>query len=566
NLNLVIDTYQSESNLLKNELKKLYKTIEHNRKMQQNYEKVLQEQQISVEQAKKQLKRYEQMFKKYDTHLPIFDERKQHLIDPIDDYVINLDIDVLQESETKKKTSLAKKDSALSSATDTNEFQRQIQEKEDQFQKLNADFNKRGEQIKELTLKINNLERINTDAERYRSECDQIRQELTSGILQMDNELKQARLQIDSLKSYQLRYEKVEDNNRQLTAEIKRLQQEIERGESAKSHYKSEFEILERKLHNSGNTTEIAVGKSELAQLLEAIRLLRLDLEVSMEKQKELQARLDESLRRSRTPREFTFSGRGVSYPDLRIIDTSGLVGAENISSSTLIDEHRIRPIGSSSVEFDQVEFRQQYVGETEQRIPTQRYIIGEIQAHNELRQLIQDIKFDLKAIFPELKEKLGEKMNSSLTDLTIRSFEERFKSIDERLTHILDLIEAYWQHDLPEKNQYNEHIFVDYRLAEENKRLLWHQKKYVQDIQTLKQKYREQSSHLDQLLAQLTKANRRKADTGECLALLLRPTLDVLQKARTNIEHHLKESNTNTNPPGSAQSSHRRHRTNRKD
>ncbi|CAF4323455.1 unnamed protein product, partial [Rotaria magnacalcarata] len=319
---------------------------------------------------------------------------------------------------------------------------------------------------------------------------------------EIENELKQARLQIDSLKSYQLRYEKVEDNNQQLTVEIKRLQQEIERGESTKSHYKSEFEILERKLHNSGkNTTEIAVGKSELAQLLEAIRLLRLDLEP--------------------TPREFTFSGRGVSYPDLRILDASGLVGAENTSSSTMIDEHRIRPIGSSSVEFDQAEFRQQYAGETEQRIPIQRYIIGEIQAHNELRQLIQDIKFDLKAIFPELKEKLSEKMNSSFTELTIRSFEERFRSIDERLTHILDLIEAYWQDDLPERNQYNEHIFVDYRLAEENKRLLWHQKKYVQDIQTLKQKYREQSSYSDQLLTQLTKANRRKADTGECLALL---------------------------------------------
>ncbi|CAF4440238.1 unnamed protein product, partial [Rotaria magnacalcarata] len=351
------------------------------------------------------------------------------------------------------------------------------------------------------------LERVNTDAERqYRSECDRIRQELTSGVREIENELKQARLQIDSLKSYQLRYEKVEDNNQQLTVEIKRLQQEIERGESTKSHYKSEFEILERKLHNSGkNTTEIAVGKSELAQLLEAIRLLRLDLEVSMEKQKELQTRLDESLRRSRTPREFTFSGRGVSYPDLRILDASGLVGAENTSSSTMIDEHRIRPIGSSSVEFDQAEFRQQYAGETEQRIPIQRYIIGEIQAHNELRQLIQDIKFDLKAIFPELKEKLSEKMNSSFTELTIRSFEERFRSIDERLTHILDLIEAYWQDDLPERNQYNEHIFVDYRLAEENKRLLWHQKKYVQDIQTLKQKYREQSSYSDQLLTQLT-------------------------------------------------------------
>ena len=46
-------------------------------------------------------------------------------------------------------------------------------------------------------------------------------------------------------------------------------------------------------------------------------------------------------------------------------------------------------------------------------------------------------------------------------------------------------------------------------------------------------------------------------------LFVLVRPTLDVLQKARTNIEHHLQESHTNNIPPGSAQS-HRRHRTNR--
>jgi hypothetical protein len=52
---------------------------------------------------------------------------------------------------------------------------------------------------------------------------------------------------------------------------------------------------------------------------------------------------------------------------------------------------------------------------------------------------------------------------------------------------------------------------------------------------------------------------------------ILVRPTLDVLQKARTNIEHHLKE--TNNTPPGSAQSHHhhhhhhrRRHRPNHQD
>jgi hypothetical protein len=45
---------------------------------------------------------------------------------------------------------------------------------------------------------------------------------------------------------------------------------------------------------------------------------------------------------------------------------------------------------------------------------------------------------------------------------------------------------------------------------------------------------------------------------------ILVRPTLDVLQKARSNIENHLKE--TNNTPPGSAQSYHRHHRPNRQD
>jgi hypothetical protein len=55
----------------------------------------------------------------------------------------------------------------------------------------------------------------------------------------------------------------------------------------------------------------------------------------------------------------------------------------------------------------------------------------------------------------------------------------------------------------------------------------------------------------------------------NNCISLLIlvRPTLDVLQKARSNIENHLKEKN-NT-PPGSDQSHHhhhRRHRSNHQD
>ncbi len=34
-------------------------------------------------------------------------------------------------------------------------------------------------------------------------------------------------------------------------------------------------------------------------------------------------------------------------------------------------------------------------------------YVVGELRTHNDLRQLIESIKFDLKAIGPELKDKL---------------------------------------------------------------------------------------------------------------------------------------------------------------
>ncbi|CAF0757918.1 unnamed protein product [Rotaria sordida] len=576
NLNLVIETYKDESNLLKTELKKLYKTIEHNRKTQQNYEKILKEQQTCIEQTKKKLNKYEQFFKKYDNHLPIFDERKEHIINPLDEYIIDLDIDVLQGNDTKKKTSVSKRDSALSSASDTNELQRQINEKDEQIRTLNNDINRKGDQIQQLTIKLTQMEKVNGDAEhRYHTESDRIRQDLTVESRKIENELQQARLQIDSLKTYKIRFDQAEEKNQQLhneikrsndeikrsKDEIKRLQDEIERNESVIEHYKTQISILERKTFiTDSDTSEIAIRKSELSQLLEEMRLLRRDLERSIEKQKQLQAKLDENIRQSQSPREFKFSGHGVSYPDLRVIGTSSSVGAENLSSSFVIDEQLSRPVGSSTIELEHIEYSQQSAEELVPRIPIRSYIVGELKTHDDLRRLIQDIKFDLKAVLPELKDQLRSRTNSST-----RSLEERLNQLDGRLTHALDLIETYWKADLPEKNKYNEHIFIDHRLIEENKRLLFNQRKYIQDLRFLKQKYREQSNYLEQLLAQLTKVNRKKADTGEYLALLLQPTLDVLQKARSNIEHHLKESNTNNIPPGSAQT-HRRHRSNRKD
>lgn len=95
----------------------------------------------------------------------------------------------------------------------------------------------------------------------------------------------------------------------------------------------------------------MSIRTSEMSELLEEMRRLRHDLQRSIEKQHELQSKLDENIRSSRTPREFTFSGRGVSYPDLRVIDTTSVVGTENLSFTSVIDEKRSRPLGSSTTE-----------------------------------------------------------------------------------------------------------------------------------------------------------------------------------------------------------------------
>jgi hypothetical protein len=98
-------------------------------------------------------------------------------------------------------------------------------------------------------------------------------------------------------------------------------------------------------------TGEMAIRTSEMSELLEEMRRLRHDLERSINKQNELQIKLDENIRLTRTPREFTFSGRGVSHPDLRLIDASGLIGTENLSTTHITDEKRSRPLGSSAIE-----------------------------------------------------------------------------------------------------------------------------------------------------------------------------------------------------------------------
>lgn len=104
-----------------------------------------------------------------------------------------------------------------------------------------------------------------------------------------------------------------------------------------------------------GSSGEMSIRTSEMAELLEEMRRLRRDLERSINKQNELQAKLDENIRLGRTPREFTFSGRGVSYPDLRLTEGTGLISNEMITSK---EDQRSRPLGSSTTEIGKIKNR----------------------------------------------------------------------------------------------------------------------------------------------------------------------------------------------------------------
>ena len=159
------------------------------------------------------------------------------------------------------------------------------------------------------------------------------------------------------------------------------LQRQINQIEPLLDRYRSEIAILEEAIaaargSSSGSksslsfglrlllfvsgtrTHEVAIERIDVSRLLEEMRLLRHNLELSISKQNELQNRLDENLRQSRTPREFTFSGRGVSYPDLRVLDGSGALGIDNVSIITTGNEARIRPLGLSATELDRDDYR----------------------------------------------------------------------------------------------------------------------------------------------------------------------------------------------------------------
>lgn len=385
------------------------------------------------------------------------------------------------ESRSSSEPSVNKTDSGFSTATDSIELQKQLREKDDEIQALNNELNERYDEIRQLTNQLNNAKR---NVENQQDLFD---------------ELEQARLQIEQMKPQS-------EENPRLQNEIKRLEAELERSKTLSGRpISTQFDEHERRRAPAGenDTSEVVIRRTDLAQLLEEIRLLRRDLERSLQKQNELQSKLDENLRQSQSPREFTFSGRGVSYPDLRLIENANLFPQETHSLSTSHYSNRSRPVGSSSNELDRIDYSHSSPRETEQRTIMKSYVVGDIRTHNELDQLIKEIKLDFKAINSELKQKLRSRTNS--TDIPSRSIDEHLISLDERLTRAIDLLQTYEITDLPEKNKDGQRLPFDLRLEDEIQRLRAAQRKYIQDIQILKQKNREQTNYLDQLLTQLT-------------------------------------------------------------
>ncbi len=194
----------------------------------------------------------------------------------------------------------------------------------------------------------------------------------------------------------------------------------------------------------------MVIHNSELTELLEEMRRLRRDLERSLQKQNELQAKLDENIRQSQSPREFTFTGRGVSYPDLRLTDGSGLLGSENLSLSSTVNGKYSKPLAPSAAEFEHIEYPPLSTREPERTgmtikvfygkdflplVSIKTYMVGELRTHDELRQLIGNIKFDLKAIAQELKEKFRSRtVRITLTENDLFNFVfYRIESIDYR-------------------------------------------------------------------------------------------------------------------------------------
>ncbi|CAF1084273.1 unnamed protein product [Adineta ricciae] len=469
-LHLVSDTYKAETEALKCELNKNYSTIEYSRGALKQYENVIKDQQKYIDQINYRLQQREQSSTKQSFL------SSEQVFNKLEDLIINLDIDILPIDDNPTKTSINKKETAAVSTIDSarytsmkNDYQQLINEKDDE--------------IRQLQKQLSDLRKAHeNEMNQYQRKYERIQIESQNG------------KQNEQLKATQQQLEQAQDQNQRLRNEIKSLQHELSSQKELIAHYDKQISLLEKQISSRDNGKgEMTVRTNEMSGLLEEMRHLRQDLEGSINRQNELQIKLDENIRLTKAPREFTFSGRGVSYPDLRVIDASASVSsAENYFITSMTEEKRSRPLGSSTIEF-----------ETERTGSLDKlYAIGELENHENLRRLIVEIRNQLKAVESQLQERARSKTISSIADPSVQWLEQRLQALNQCVTlleRIYQLVETYRTTQLPAKTNSDE------RLVAENKELRQSLSKCSQDLQSLKQKYKDQTVHLEQVLGQLT-------------------------------------------------------------
>ncbi|CAF0789487.1 unnamed protein product, partial [Didymodactylos carnosus] len=553
--------YKNELELVKREFKQLYNDFEHTRLQLNECNTIIDEQRKQNEILKEKLTNTSHLSDVYNNNnnnnkdgIRTSFEIDQSTNDSPQEHIVNLSIDIIttdEREQSNQQTSLFKRDSGLESvtmastkSTVTEDIQRKLGRKDEQIQELSDELYSskqiiqvRDDEIRQYRLKIeqqlktaeieNELRRQLTAARQQIEESKLINEQYRQKITTLNNRINDMKINDDVLNAIKNQLENAHEQNQGLRSETKLLQNEQNNNKTLIEHYKQQIDILEKKVRSVGvsPTNGMAIRTTEMAELLNEMRRLRTDLERSIMKQNELQIMLDENMKQSRTPREFTFSGKGVSHPDLRIIDGSSMFGdIQHLGSPpTKLDDKRTRPIGSSSTEINQ----------EQELILGKMYMVSELENHTALRQMIADIKIELKSIELKLKEKLKSKIKTNDTDWLENRF-DTVKQCLQRLEQCYQLVEHYWKAYLPVKDKYNEHPFHDHRLINENKELKLAIAKNNREIQRLRQKCKEQSNYVEEALIQLT---------------VFRPTLDVLTKARTNIEHHLQDTHHHQKP-----------------
>lgn len=273
---------------------------------------------------------------------------------------------------------------------------------------------------------------------KLREKFDKSQSDLLDDLNNKQDDLRQARLQIDLLKSSRSQVEQAQDQNQRsrnkeenfrfqrvnflsfrLQNELKLARKEIDDQKGLIARYEKEITILEKQISTrgekngnfssskmflfaeKGHSGEMSIRTSEMAELLEEMRRLRQELERSIVKQNELQAKLDENIRLTRTPKEFTFSGRALSYGEPRSIPIDELRSGNALSSSHDLGE------------------RGKY------------YFVGELEMHEALRRSLADLKVELRGIEGRINEKLRNKFVRSASTTSHNKHDKIFFSSD---------------------------------------------------------------------------------------------------------------------------------------